>query len=57
MFDTEDTFDRIIQDAIQEMDCVQCSVGDYQDGLRAAIDELKIALEASIRGGSHEERD
>ena len=40
--------DCIVQEAIEQMNLVPCTVGEYHLGLRAAIETLQIALAESI---------
>jgi hypothetical protein len=48
MNEMEDEFYEIAQEAIERANHVECSVEDYQAGLRSIMDEFSIALQASI---------
>jgi hypothetical protein len=43
----EEKFDEIVQDALTKMTLVKCDVETYEAGLRAAIGEFEVSLQAS----------
>ncbi len=43
-----DQFQKIVDEVSEKLDRVDCTVGEYQNGIKYVIDELEIVLQASL---------